>query len=74
MYSGISASADEHGRINARSTWSCHMMVLRTRTQHTFFGASEYALLYVDGQLRIQKKKISLMNDDIPAVLDIYCL
>ena len=65
------ATAD---KITLRATWACHVLFVRSRTQHVFFGRSEYKLEPTSAGWRIRSKKIILQNDDIPSMLDIYCL
>jgi 3-phenylpropionate/cinnamic acid dioxygenase small subunit len=61
-------------RINLRATWACHVLFTRARAQHAFFGRSEYALAQSSGRWKIKSKKVLLQNDDIPGVLDVYCV
>ena len=57
-----------------RSAWTCHIYTLRNRTQHVFFGRYEHHLVRLGGDWRIQHKKITLMNDFVPAMLDVFCV
>ena len=61
-------------RMTLRVTWACHVLFVRGRAQHVYFGRSEYQLVPVDGHWRIAVKKVQLQNDDIPSLLDIYCV
>lgn len=56
------------------SAWTCHVYSLRDRSQHAFFGRYEHDLKRLDGRWRITRKKIILMNDYIPAVIDVFCV
>lgn len=56
------------------SAWTCHVYSLRDRSQHAFFGRYEHDLKKQDGAWRITRKKIILMNDYIPAVIDVFCV
>ncbi|MDP6388842.1 MAG: aromatic-ring-hydroxylating dioxygenase subunit beta [Alphaproteobacteria bacterium] len=56
------------------SAWTCHVYSLRDRSQHAFFGRYEHDLRRVEGAWRIQRKKIILMNDYIPAAIDVFCV
>ena len=56
------------------SAWTCHVYSLRDRSQHAYFGRYEHDLKRVDGAWRIQRKKITLMNDYIPAMIDVFCV
>ena len=56
------------------SAWTCHTYSLRDRSQHTFFGRYEHDLKKFDGKWKITRKKVILMNDYIPAVIDVFCV
>ena len=56
------------------SAWTCHVYSLRDRTSHAFCGRYEHDLKRFDGHWRITRKKIILMNDYIPAVIDVFCV
>jgi 3-phenylpropionate/cinnamic acid dioxygenase small subunit len=61
-------------RMRLRATWVCHVLFTRSRAQHAFFGRSEYALAATAAGWRIASKKVVLQNDDIPTMLDVYCV
>jgi len=61
-------------RIRLRVTWSSHVLYLRSRMQHVLFGWSEYEIAKTGPDLKIAGKKIVLLNDDIPTMLDVYCV
>ena len=65
---------DGQDRMKARASWACHVLFTRARHQHVFFGRSEYALVSAPGGWKIKAKKVVLHNDDIPGVLDFYCV
>lgn len=60
--------------IRLHSSWSCHVFYPREKSQHVFFGHSEYLLEKADGEWCIKKKRTVLQNDYIPSLLDIYCI
>ena len=62
------------GGLEVRATWSCHVFFPVIAKDHTFHGRSRYLLSRSKGGLKIAKKKIELMNDYIPSMLDIYCV
>lgn len=64
----------EKERMRLRSSWACHVVFLRTGENHAFFGRYEHELVLKGGAWRIAKKKILLQNDQIPTMLDIYCV
>lgn len=57
-----------------KSAFACHVYFVRNKTQHVFFGRYEHGLVRIDGEWRIQRKKITLMNDFVPAMLDVFCV
>ena len=61
-------------RLQLRSSWSTQVFFPRTQETHGFFGRAEHELVRRDGALRIAKKKIIMLNDYIPTMLDIYCV
>jgi 3-phenylpropionate/cinnamic acid dioxygenase small subunit len=46
----------------------------RNEETDTFYGRYEYSLQESDGELKIARKKIILLNDIIPSVVDIYSI
>lgn len=67
--------AEETGEgVAVRSTFVTHLFQNKTKAEETFFGRLEH-LLQRDGEAwRIARRKAILLNDYIPAVLDVYCL
>lgn len=55
-----------------KSSWATHTFNPRRKTQHVFFGRCEHTLRLEGGTWRIARKKVLLLNDYIPAVLDFY--
>ncbi len=68
---GVPDQADE---LRVHSSWSCHIVRLKQRSQHVFFGRYLHRLRRVDGRWLIAGKSIVLMNDVIPTMLDFYCV
>jgi len=60
------------GRIRLFSNWVTQVFSNRKRTTHSFSGFYEHVLRREGDRLRIEKKKITVINDVIPSVLDIY--
>jgi 3-phenylpropionate/cinnamic acid dioxygenase small subunit len=56
------------------SAWTCHVYFLRNKTQHVFFGRQSHALVRSEAGWRIQRKKVVLMNDYVPAMIDVFCV
>lgn len=56
------------------SSFTVHRYDPRAERDHVFFGRYSHMLKVMDGELRIAKKKILLLNDVIPTVLDFYSI
>lgn len=65
-------TAEAEGRVKA--TGVVHVHDPKRKISTAFFGLYDYQLRLVDGQWRIAAKTVKLLNDNIPAVLDIYML
>jgi 3-phenylpropionate/cinnamic acid dioxygenase small subunit len=57
---------------DVRSTWTVHQYNPKRKNQDVFFGFYEHKLRWIGDAWRIARKKIILLNDHIPAVLDFY--
>lgn len=68
---GEDATADA---ITLQAAWSCHVFSLRNKTQHVFFGRHKFSLVRLAGAWRIKTKKIVLMNDYAPGMIDVFCV
>jgi 3-phenylpropionate/cinnamic acid dioxygenase small subunit len=60
--------------VRLKASWACHVLSVASRKQHTFFGSCEFGLRETSGGWLIADKRVLLQNDDIPAMLDIYCV
>lgn len=58
--------------VDLRSSWTSHVYNPKYKSQHVYFGSYEHRLRSVDDGWKIARKKITLMNDFIPTVLDLY--
>lgn len=74
MVSNCVVSLIAGGRLFAESSWSSHVFNLKQRTGHVFHGRYEHTLRQEGQAWRIERKKIILMNDTIPTMLDFYCI
>jgi benzoate/toluate 1,2-dioxygenase beta subunit len=61
---------DKTAQVSA--SFAVHLNDIRVSRQHVFFGRYEYALQKAENGILIASKKILLLNDTIPAVLDFY--
>jgi 3-phenylpropionate/cinnamic acid dioxygenase small subunit len=70
--SNVLVETQADGTVAALSSFTCHVFDLRRGDQHVFFGRYEHALRQVGGAWRIARKKVVLMNDRIPTMIDFY--
>jgi len=56
------------------AAFTCHRFDLRMNRVDCFFGRYEYRLVPVGGAWKIARKKIVLLNDTIPTVVDINAI
>lgn len=72
--SNIVLSERDKLSVDARSSWTSHVFDPRTRRQHLHFGTYEHRLVRTVEGYRIARKKIVIMNDCIPTVVDFYSI
>jgi 3-phenylpropionate/cinnamic acid dioxygenase small subunit len=72
MVSNIRVLPQADGTVFARTRWVVHLFRKGEQTQ--FFGHAEYVLAAHGSGWRIRRKKIVVLNDLIPTVLDIYSI
>jgi benzoate/toluate 1,2-dioxygenase subunit beta len=68
------AGAATDSAATIKSSWIVHTFSPRRKVQHVFFGRYEHELRHEGGAWRIASKKILLLNDYIPTVIDFYML
>lgn len=68
----LTASPDESAEVSAAFT--CHRFDVRMNRTDCFFGRYEYRLVQVESAWKIARKKITLLNDTIPTVVDINAI
>ena len=56
------------------STFTVFLHDVRAERTHHFFGRYRHTLRYEEGVWRIARKKILLLNDTIPTVVDFYSI
>ena len=72
--SNVIVDRHDGDRIEGTASFVVHEYDPRTTRAHTHFGLYEFALKAPDGGWKIGRKKIVLMNDLIPTVIDFYNL
>lgn len=60
--------------VHIASSFTVHRYDARSDRSHVFFGRYEHRLVRADGAWRIAAKKILLLNDVIPTVVDFYSI
>ena len=68
----VLAEAVDETTMRVDSSFIVNVQDVRTRRDHAYFGRYEHQLRLVDGSWKISQKIIRLMNDVIPAMLEIY--
>jgi len=66
----VTDAGEEEAEVSA--CFTVHLHDPRSERSHVFFGRYEYRLQNHDGDWRIARKKILLLNDTIPTVVDFY--
>ena len=69
--SNVLVTAAEGETADISAVFTCHRFDVRMNRAECFFGRYEYHLRHEDGEWRIAAKKIILLNDVIPTVVDI---
>jgi 3-phenylpropionate/cinnamic acid dioxygenase small subunit len=70
----VQLSGPTDSAATVKSSWTVHTFNPRRKAQHVFFGRYEHGLRHEGGVWRIASKKILLLNDYIPTVVDFYML
>ena len=60
--------------MNTEAAFAVHVYDPRTMKEHTRYGRYEHRLVREDDRWLIARKKITLVNDRIPTVLDFYSI
>ena len=69
----VTTDADDD-MLTVRSITTTHIFDVKRREQHVLFARCEYGLVRVNGDLRILRKKLVLLNDYIQTVIDFYSI
>ncbi|MDB5663432.1 MAG: ring hydroxylating beta subunit [Sphingomonas bacterium] len=68
----VESATDDEAAVAA--SFTVHLYDVRAERTHVFFGRYEYRLVRIDDAWRIGTKKVLLLNDVIPTVVDIYSI
>ncbi len=69
----VVVSQQEDG-VRVRYNWCVNQFDCETRFSHMFYGHAEAELIFRDDMWRYRRKKIIVLNDYIPSVIDYYSL
>ena len=72
--SNVELLRDEEDSCDLCSSWTVHLYRTKRKEQQTLFGRYEHTLQRVDASWKITRKKITLVNDTISTMVDVYCL
>lgn len=70
----IVEAADASEAIVVLSTWTVHLYNPKDDKQTVLFGRYEHRLRRRGEEWAIARKKVTLLNDRIPTLLDFYCI
>jgi benzoate/toluate 1,2-dioxygenase beta subunit len=68
------APSDDPGILEIRSLATTHLFNVKRREQRVFFACVAHRLVDNGGTWFIRRKKIILLNDYLPTMLDFYCI
>ena len=66
--------ADPKDALRVLSNITVHQFRTKSRETEVLYGRYEHDLVRTESGLKIRRKKIILLNDYMPAMLDYYCL
>jgi len=72
MIGNVLAETVDEGTVRTDSSFIVNVQDVRTNRAHAYFGRYEHELVRQDGEWKIARKVIRLMNDVVPTMLDVY--
>lgn len=72
MVANVLVEAAGEGVMRLDSSFIVNTQDIRTNRGHAYFGRYEHELRLVNGNWKISRKIIRLMNDVVPTMLDVY--
>jgi len=72
MIGNVLAEPVDEGTTRVDSSFIVNVHDVRTNRSHAYFGRYEHDLVLHEGDWKIARKVIRLMNDVVPTMLDIY--
>ena len=63
---------DAADTLTVRSQATTHIFDVKRRESFTYFGPCEHRLVLTDGEWRIKRKKIVVLNDYLTTIVDFY--
>jgi benzoate/toluate 1,2-dioxygenase beta subunit len=74
LVTNILVTASAPGQAAISAAFTCHRFDVRMNRADCFFGRYEYGVIREDGSWKIARKKVILLNDVIPTVVDINAI
>lgn len=68
------APSDDAAVLEVRSLATTHVFNVKRREQKVFFARARHQLVANGGAWQIRRKKLILLNDYLPTMLDFYCI
>lgn len=72
--SNVSLERHDDASMDITANWSTHVYDPKTRAQHVFFGFYDYSLVTTRDGLKISRKKVTVLNDHLPIIMDFYSI
>jgi len=72
MIGNVLAETVDERTVRTDSSFIVNVQDVRTNRAHAYFGRYEHELVRQDGEWKIARKVIRLMNDVVPTMLDVY--
>jgi 3-phenylpropionate/cinnamic acid dioxygenase small subunit len=74
LVAGATPAGSASDRIDLHSSWQVVIYQPRSAVQYTLAGRCEHRLVKSGDAWKIAEKKIILINDRVPTLVDFYCL
>lgn len=71
LVTNVMVTGQDQAGADVSAAFTCHRFDVRMNRADCFFGRYEYRVVHADDAWKIARKKIVLLNDTIPTVVDI---
>jgi len=72
MIGNVLVGSADNGEVPVDSSFVVNVHDVRTNRSHAYFGRYEHGFRLENGEWKISRKIIRLMNDVVPTMLDVY--